>query len=128
MKRNIPDDLKDLVWTDEDAVVVAKAASKGSTPKKRWWRSKFIMFPVEWQFQLARMKADGCAYRIALYVLWEAWRSQSNRVKLANVGLKERGVGRWGKRHALEQLGSAGLISIERQPRKSPVVTVKFLD
>jgi hypothetical protein len=68
------------------------------------------------------------AYRVALYLLEEVWRSQSKRVKLANAGLKELNVGRRGKRHALDQLGKLGLISSERQPRKSPVVTVKFTD
>jgi hypothetical protein len=86
------------------------------------------MFPVEWQYQLARVKADGCTYRVALYLLWEAWRSQSNRVKLTNVGLKEHGVSRWSKQHALDQLAEAGLISTERRPWKSPVVAVKFTD
>jgi hypothetical protein len=107
-----------------------KAASENPSPKKSRarTRSKFIMFPVEWRYQLARVKADGCAYQVALHLLWEAWRSQSNRVKLPNVGLKELGVGRRGKRHALDQLVEAGLISTERQPRKSPVVTVKFTD
>ena len=83
---------------------------------------------MEWHFQLARIDADKCTYRVALYLLHEAWRSQNKRVKLANIALKELRVGRWGKRHALEQLGSVGLISTERRARKSPVVTVKFID
>jgi hypothetical protein len=131
IRRDIPDDMKQFVLTEEELAATLKAASEGgSTPKKSRARtkSKFIMFPVEWRYQLARVKADGCAYQVALHLLWEAWRSQSNRVKLPNGGLKEFGVGRWGKRHALDQLVEAGLISTERQPRKSPVVVVKFTD
>jgi hypothetical protein len=91
-------------------------------------RSKFIIFPVKWQYQLARVDADKCTYRVALYLLWEAWRSQSKRLKLPNVGLKELGVGIKGKYHALSQLAEAGLITIEQKPKKSPTVTVKFVD
>jgi hypothetical protein len=130
VSRNVPDDIKDLVWTDEEAAAATKVASTGTTSRKSRARSKsrFIMFPMVWQYQLVRLKAGCCTYRVALYLLWEAWRSQSNQVKLANMGLKEWGVGRRGKRLALNQLGRAGLISTERQPRKSPVVTVKFTD
>ena len=125
MSRNVPDDIKDLVWTDEEAAAATKAASGSATSRKPRARSKsrFIMFPMVWQYQLVRVKAGCCTYRVALYLLWEAWRSQSNRVKLPNVGLKELGVGRRGKRHALDQLVEAGLISTERQPRKSPVLS-----
>jgi hypothetical protein len=100
-----------------------KSPNRGPTDKL-----KFIMFPVEWQFQLARVDADKCTYRVALYLLHESWRSKNKYVKLANVGLKRLGVGREGKGHALEQLEEAGLVSVERKDRKSPVVTVKFIN
>ena len=47
-----------------------------------------------------------------------------------NVGLKELGVrGTKGKYHApLSQLAEAGLIVIERKPKKSPVVMLRFVD
>ena len=130
MSHNVPNDMKDLVLTEAEVAAAMKAASEGSTPRKLRTRSKskFIMFPVEWQFQLARVRADGCTYRVALYLLWEAWRSQSNRVKLTNVGMKEHGVSRWNKHRALKQLVEAGLISVEQRTRKSPSVTVKFTD
>jgi hypothetical protein len=127
MTRNVPDDMKHLVLTEQEVAAAMKAASPGKKPRVRR-KAKFIMFPVEWQYQLTRVNADVCAYRLALHLLWEAWRSQSNRVKLANVALKELGVGRRGKRHALEQLAEAGLISTERAARKSPVVTIRFTD
>jgi hypothetical protein len=89
---------------------------------------RFIMFPMEWQLQLARVDADKCAYRVALYLLHESWRSQSIYVRLANIGLKGLGVGREGKGHALEQLEEAGLVSVDRKDRKSPVVKVRFIN
>jgi hypothetical protein len=65
-------------------------------------------------------------YQVALYLLWEAWRSDNPRVKLANGVMQKRGVSRWAKQRALQRLGRAGLISIEQHPRKSPTITVKF--
>jgi hypothetical protein len=91
-------------------------------------RSKFIKFPLEWAFQLARAKADGSTYRVALYLLQETWRSGCNRVKLANGTLKAQGVSRWAKYRALDELGRLGLVSTEREDRRSPLVTVKFSD
>jgi hypothetical protein len=91
-------------------------------------RSKFIKFPLEWDCQLARDKADGVTYRVALYLLHETWRSGHNRVKLANGTLEARGVNRWGKYRALERLGRLGLISTERRGRRSPIITVKWTD
>ena len=131
MRREVPDDMKHLVLSEEEMAAAMKAA-ESTTPKKSRARARaqfrFTMFPKEWERQLARVDADKCTYRVALHLLGEAWRSQSNRVKLPNVGLKELGVGRRGKRHALEQLAEAGLISTERHSRKSPVVTIKFAD
>jgi DNA-binding FadR family transcriptional regulator len=42
--------------------------------------------------------------------------------------MQKLGVGRKGKRSALQQLRRAGLISVEQRPRKSPIVTVRFVD
>ena len=91
-------------------------------------KGKFIKFPTIWVEQLAKVEASASAYRIAFHLLHEAWRSGSNRVKLANGVLAERGIGRFAKRRALEQLNRAGVIMIEQQPRKSPIVTVRYSD
>jgi hypothetical protein len=127
-KHEIPDDMKDLVLTEEQRTALMETASKSSAPKKRRTRSKFIILPDAWDYQLARIKADGCTYRVAIDLLRQAWRSQSNHVKLANIALKGRNVSRWSKYRALDRLAAAGLISTKREPRKSPVVTVKFTD
>jgi hypothetical protein len=129
-KHEIPDDMKDLLLTEEERKALMKA-SKGATRRKSRapkTRFKFTIFPDEWEYQLARVQAEGGVYRVALYLLRETWRAGSNRVKLANEVLKARGVSRWQKYHALDVLGSLGLISTERGSRKSPVVTVKFTD
>ena len=90
---------------------------------------KFTRFPREWEYQLARMEGASVAtYRVALYLLWESWRSDLQQVKLPNGALRKWGVGREAKRRALDKLGRAGLVAVERRPCKSPIVTVKFTD
>jgi|SRR6516165_4035054 hypothetical protein len=96
---------------------------------KRPRASKFTKFPHVWEHQLARIRrADAATYRVALYLLWESWRSDIRRVKVGNGVMRARGVDKWAKQRALRRLGKAGLISIEQHPNKSPVVTVKFTD
>ena len=87
---------------------------------------KFVKVPQTWQDCLAEIRADGCTYRVALYLLNKAcWGRQ---VTLSTAAMRKQGVSRNGKRSALHQLRRAGLIAVEERPRKSPVVTVRFVD
>jgi hypothetical protein len=109
----------------DDQVASHLAAAQRKIARKR---KKCIVVPWIWAEQLAKAKVGAAAYRVAFYLLHEKWRSQTETVKLPNAGLEEWGVGREGKRQALNQLGRLGLISCEQADRKSPVVTVKFTD
>jgi hypothetical protein len=117
-------DPSQLRLTPED--IAALTPRTYSTTKAK--KSGFTIFPDAWDDQLARVKANGCTYRVAIHLLREAWRTGNNRVKLANVTLGGRNVSRWGKQRALGQLVAAGLISIDQPSRKSPIVMVKFMD
>ena len=87
---------------------------------------KFTKFPKIWQDCLAEIRADGCTYRVALYLLNKAcWGRQ---VTLSTAAMRKQGVSRNGKRSALQQLRRAGLIAVAERPRKSPIVTVRFMD
>jgi hypothetical protein len=87
---------------------------------------KFTKFPKLWRVRLAETRANGCAYRVALYLLDRAcW---SRQVTLSTATMRKLGVSRNGKRGALRQLRRAGLIAVEERPRKSPLVTVRFVD
>jgi hypothetical protein len=82
MTSGIPGDLTSLVASGDELAAIMKAASESAPPKKESRarsKSKFVMFPDEWDFQLARVRADGCAYRVAIHLLREAWRSGSPR-------------------------------------------------
>jgi hypothetical protein len=87
--------------------------------------SKFTKFPKIWGQQLAEIHANGCTYRVALYLLDRA--SFSNQVVLSTSAMRRRGVSRNGKRAALNQLRRAGLIAVEERPDKNPIVTVRWV-
>jgi hypothetical protein len=61
---------------------------------------KFTKFPKIWQMRLAETQADGCTYRVALYLLDKAY--WSRQVVLGTVTMQKLGVGRKGKRGALQ--------------------------
>ena len=115
-------------FSEEEVAAFLKEAAAKTKKSRARPRSKFVMFPDVWDCQLAGVKADGCTYRVAIHLLREAWRSQSKRVKLANIALGARNVSRWSKQRALEQLAQAGLITIEQEARRSPVVTLRLTD
>jgi hypothetical protein len=84
----------------------------------------FTKFPNTWRISLAKVRANGCAYRVAFYLLDQRrWREH---VTLSTVALNKLGVSRKGKRTALQQLRKAGLIEVEERLRKSPIVKVRF--
>jgi hypothetical protein len=85
-------------------------------------RQQFIKVPGWWAKKL--MKASGPAWAIAVSLLRLCWERRERTIKLANGWLKEDGINRYAKYRALTYLESAGLIAVERRPRKPPVVTV----
>jgi hypothetical protein len=88
--------------------------------------SKFTKFPKMWGQQLAEIHANGCTYRVALYLLDRA--SFSKRVILSTSAMRRLGVSRNGKRGAIDQLRRAGLIAVEERTDKNPIVTVQWVD
>ena len=87
---------------------------------------KFTKFPKMWREQLMRVRATGCTYRVALYLLERA--SFTNQLVLSTSALRKLGVSRNGKRGALQQLRQAGLIAVEERADKNPIVTVRWVD
>ena len=87
---------------------------------------RFTKVPDVWFQCLADIRADGCTYRVALYLLREARWGQF--VTLSSAALQKLGVSRNGKRSALRQLREVGLVAVEERPNKNPVVKVKWLD
>jgi len=85
-------------------------------------REHFIRLPFSWLDRLNG--ASGQVYALALHLLYLRWKGHGAPVKLANGMLAIDGISRRSKWRALTELERRGLVSIERQPRKSPLVQV----
>jgi hypothetical protein len=91
--------------------------------KIRKRRQHFIQVPWTWVEKLSKTQSAN-TYRVALYLLFLHWKGNGTPIKLANGMLAMDGVTRFSKWRALRELEQAGLITIERHPRKSPTIAV----
>jgi len=92
--------------------------------KIRRRRSHFISVPMVWFERL--IGASGQTYRIALYLLYLDWRGRGKPIQLANSLLQIDGVSRQSKWRALTDLERRGLITLERRPRRSPMIKLNL--
>ena len=82
--------------------------------------------PMKWLAIAARQK--GKALHVAIVIWQQAGMKKSSTVSLPNKQLKEFGVDRFAKARALKELSKVGLITVERHPGRSPVITIKDVD
>jgi hypothetical protein len=75
-----PFDLNRLALTPERAGSVGRAA----TAKRH--RQQFVKFPRSWVGQLQDARHIG-SYRIALYLLFQHWKSDGRPIRLSNIAL-----------------------------------------
>jgi hypothetical protein len=61
---------------------------------------------------------------VSVWLIHRIWKRQSLTVSVPNGELAKLGVSSDAKGRALRQLEAAGLISIDRRPRKTPLVTL----
>ena len=85
----------------------------------------FVRFPCLWKEELTKARHIA-SYRVALHLLHETWKTDRKTVELSNEALRTEGVSRRQKWRALEELTRLGLVAVERRPRKTPRVTVRF--
>ena len=113
------DPFADLALTDDQvrerlAIVPRKIAKR---------HEKFIKVPMTWRERLAG--ATGNTILVALDLLYLAWKGGEGKpVRLANGMLRNDGVSRHSKWRALKDLERRGLITVERRPRQSPLITL----
>jgi hypothetical protein len=94
-----------------------------AAPAKRRKVEPFVRMPLWWAS--AAGKATRSPATILLVELLRAsWKARSSTFPLANVRLGQLGVSRKIKRRVLRDLERAGLVSVERPQRRSPVVTL----
>lgn len=105
-----------------DPTYVPRGRGTAKTRKEKWER-QYILFPWSW---LDRLKAvdRGATWRLALFIVYENWRSGGRTIKLTNIMAAEVGVSPDAKGRAIDDLEQAGLIEVERRPKRSPRISL----
>lgn len=76
-------------------------------------------------FAAAAAKATGePAILICTHMLYAAWKAKSSTFRFSTEHLRRYGISRKAKRRVLHDLEAAGLITVEREIGRSPVVTL----
>ena len=89
-------------------------------------KDPFVKLPL-W-FAIAAAKATKTpAALVWVYLVRLSWREESLTFALPNGWLERSGVSREVKRRVLRDLERAGLITLERRTKKSPIVTLVAL-
>ena len=113
------DPFEGLALTDEQ--VKERLAVVPRKIQKR--REHFVKVPGLWVERLVGARYIA-TYRVTLYLLYQHWKGGGGPIKLANGVLLMEGVTRAAKWRALRELEQLGLITIERRPRQSPLITI----
>jgi hypothetical protein len=118
-------DLEKLRVTPEVLAAAAKArgAGQSSPSPRRQPRPQFTKFPHSWEERL-RSVHSADVYRLALFLLFQHWKSTGKPVVVSNVALVKQGVLAKQKWRALRTLEGLGLIRVEGRPGRSPRVTL----
>jgi hypothetical protein len=102
------------------------AELEAAAPVKRKKAEAFVKVPLWWAE--AATKAVGAPdAMVCIYLLHTSWKVKSLTFPLLNGRLKRMGVSREVKRRVLRDLEAAGLITVERRSRKTPIVTLVLL-
>jgi hypothetical protein len=94
----------------------------GVTVKKRR-TDPFVKIPLRWASKAAQATNTTKAM-VWIRLRHAMWEAKTDTVLLANGRLKRDGVTPWLKRRALRELEAAGLIKVERQTGRAPIVTI----
>ncbi len=94
-------------------------------PGMKGGRDEFLKGPIPLRWLTAATKLTGKSpLAVALALRFESARRKSLQVKLTTAILERFSVNRKAKYKALSLLEKAGLIRVDRPPRKNPVVTI----
>jgi hypothetical protein len=99
-----------------------EVAAKLQKQKKRK-QEAFAMVPLWWAGRAA--KATKAPEVLVCVELWHrAWKAKGQSFTMPNGGLAEHGITRKVKSRILRSLEVGGEITVERQPRKTPKITL----
>ncbi len=96
---------------------------KAGAPRPRR-DERFLKGPVPWDWLAAACQLPGACARVALALWFVAGLRKAHTVRLGSQITAELGVSRDAKRRALDRMEAAGLVSVERQERRAPLVTL----
>ena len=101
--------------------IEVEAVETGAAPRRRL-RGHFIQMPLLWLKLLEG--ASGQTYRLALHLAYLNWRNWKGNapVVLSNGAARSVGLPRRTKWNGLRELEHRGLVSVERHPRRSPII------
>jgi hypothetical protein len=97
--------------------------AKASVSKPERRKREFIQITHEQSERLD--KANHAAEIVFRYLLFLNWKSPGRTIYLANGALSEKGVSRFAKCRALDNLKKLGLVRLKKRPHKSPGVIVR---
>lgn len=114
---------------DEDEKEFADMRRAAATLPPQAARNKahketFIKVPLWWLEQVTRAVQSPQQAFVGVWLLHLAWKARCATFPVPNGQLGEYGVDRRAKRLALVNLEAAGLITVERPNRKTPIVTL----
>jgi hypothetical protein len=98
--------------------------TKRAKPKN--WRRYYVNVPWYWVEQLQTTKRAS-TYRVALWLLYEHWRTGGRPIVLSNVAVRQEGLTRYSKWRAITELQTQGLIEVEAVKGKAPRITLYHL-
>jgi DNA polymerase I len=105
---------------------IAKRSSPVQLHVRRSAKDPFVQVPLWWIEAAAKATRDP-AVLVLIELLRRSWRTRRTTFPLPNGRLRELGVSREIKRRVLRNLERARLITVERPPRKAPLVTLLLL-
>jgi hypothetical protein len=91
-------------------------------PQKQ--RQKFLKGPVPLPWLMTASKLPGKALAVGIALRFRQGLTGAPTIALPSTLLSRFGVDRHAKRRALDALEQNGLIAVDRQPGKNPVVTI----
>jgi hypothetical protein len=95
-------------------------------PVKRKKVEPFVKVPIRWMARAAKATRAPKAL-VLTELLYAAWKAKRLTFPLPNGRLAKLGAGRETKRRVLRDLEQAGLITVERPTRKTPIITLVML-
>ena len=84
----------------------------------------FFAGPVNWSWLAKAGGLPGKAFQVAVALRHQGKLEKQNKISFGNTFLKQMNINRDAKRRALAELEGAGLISVQRETGKNPVVTI----